>query len=143
MTSLFTSTLAGARAVAGAILLNERNNSMPDQPPSTTEKVKQDIKKEIDKIPPTTDQNLMAAISYVWIISLVMLVVRRDNEFIQHHAKQGLVLFLLTLLWWIPIIGWILGALAVAGMVIGFINAWQGREFKIPYVYGWSQKLRL
>lgn len=116
---------------------------MPDaQKPSTTEKVKDNVKKEIKKIPPTTDRNLLAALSYVWILGLVILIIKRNDAFIQFHAKQGVVLFLVSLVGFIPVIGWILWALAVAGMVLGFINAWQGKEYKLPYVYGWSQKIK-
>lgn len=116
---------------------------MPDQQQSTTkvEKVKQSVEAEIKKIPPTTDRNLLAALGYVWILGLVMLVIKRNDTFIQFHAKQGVILFIISLVGFIPVIGWILWALSVAGMVIGFINAWQGKEYKLPIVYGWSQKI--
>ncbi len=107
------------------------------------EKIKSDVKTEINKIPPTSDQNIMAALSYVWIISLVMLVVKRNDEFIQFHAKQGIILLLLSILGFIPVLGWIIWALAVAGMVVGFIHAWQGKRYELPLVYGWSQKIKL
>lgn len=111
---------------------------MPD-----VNKVKEEIKGEINKIPPASDQNIMAALSYVWIISLIMLVVKRNDDFVQFHAKQGVILLLLSILGFIPVLGWILWALAVAGMVVGFINAWQGKRYQLPLVYGWSQKVKL
>ena len=114
---------------------------MPDQPSSKTEKVKQTIKTEVGKIPPTSDRNLMAALSYIWIIGLVMLVLKHDDEYIAFHARQGVMLSILTLVGIIPVIGWIIFALACAGMVFGFMNAWMGRKFEIPYVYRWSQWL--
>lgn len=106
-----------------------------------TEQIKQEVQEEIKKIPPTTDRNLMAALSYVWILSIVMIVMKREDAFIQLHAKQALVLFLLSLLGFIPLLGWLIAGLAIVGMIIGFINAWQGREYHLPYVYGWSQKI--
>lgn len=99
------------------------------------------VQEEIKKIPPTTDRNLLAALSYVWILGLVMLVIKRNDAFIQFHAKQGVVLFLISLVGFIPVIGWVLWALSITGMVIGFIHAWQGKEYKLPFVYGWSQKI--
>lgn len=104
-------------------------------------KVKEDIKSEINKIPTTTDQNMLAALSYLWVISIIMLVVKRGDEYVQFHAKQGLVLSLLTLLAFIPLLGWIVWALAIAGMVVGFAQAWQGKRYQLPLVYGWSQKI--
>src|SRR5688572_30374277 len=109
---------------------------------SKTSKMKSEIKKALDKIPPTSDQNLMAALSYAWIISLVMLVVKKNDEYVQFHAKQGLVLWLASLLGFIPVFGWIVWGLAVAGMVIGFVNAWKGVRYELPIVYGLSQKIR-
>lgn len=109
--------------------------------PSFAEKVKDKVGNEVQKIPPTTDRNLLAAVSYVWILCLVMLVVKKNDAFVQHHARQGVILFLMSLVGFIPVVGWILWVLAVAGMVVGFIKAWQGKEYQIPYVYGWSQKI--
>src|SRR5262245_5528598 len=116
---------------------------MPDQSPPKVEKVKAEIKKEVNKIPPTSDQNIMAALSYVWIISLIMLIVKRGDEFVQFHAKQGVILLIASVFGFIPIIGWIIWALSVAGMVVGFIQAWQGKRYELPLVYGWSQKIKI
>lgn len=116
---------------------------MPDDKQSKTDQFKQDVKREVEKIPSTSDQNLLAALSYVWLLSVVMLLIKRHDEFVQFHAKQGVVLVLLTIFWWIPVLGQLLWALAVVGMVIGFINAWQGKRFQLPFVYSWSQKIKL
>jgi len=111
--------------------------------PSKVQKVKEEIKKEVDKIPPTTDRNLIAALSYVWILSIVMLVIKKNDEFVHFHAKQGIILLIASVFGFIPVIGWIIFALSVAGMVIGFIQAWQGKRYELPLVYGWSQKIKL
>lgn len=116
---------------------------MPDEKkPPVTEK----IKSELNKIPPTSDRNMMAAFSYVWILSLVMLVAKRNEPFVQFHAKQGIVLLIISIiasiLFVVPPIGAICWMLAAAGMVVGFIQAWQGKEYKLPLIYGWSQKVK-
>lgn len=123
---------------------------MPDakqSAPQSKTPVMEKVQAEIKKIPPTTDRNLMAALAYVWILSLVMLVAKRNDPFVQFHAKQGVVLLLISIvaaiLMWVPVLGFIAWALSIVGMVIGFINAWQGKEYKLPYVYGWSTKIRL
>ena len=123
---------------------------MPDQKPSTTDKIKQgakkateEVKKEVNKIPPTSDNNLIAAFSYVWILSIIILVVKRNDDFAQFHAKQGVIVFLASLLGFIPLIGWIVAGAAWVGMVVGFIQAWQGKRYEIPFVYKLSQKVKL
>ncbi len=116
---------------------------MPDTKQSTSKATEamNKVHEEIKKIPPTTDRNLMAALSYVWLLSLVMLIIKRDDAFIHFHAKQGVVLLIISIFWFIPIIGQLAAILAFAGMVIGFVNAWQGKEYQLPLVYGWSQKI--
>lgn len=107
------------------------------QKPPVTEQLKQ----ELNKIPPTNDRNLMAALSYLWILSIVMLIVKKDDAFVKFHAKQGLILLIASCFTFIPVFGWILGFVALIGVIMGFINAWQGREYQLPFVYMLSQKL--
>jgi len=83
-------------------------------------------------VPDDSNAKQLAALSYVWIFSLLILLARRENGFIQHHARRGIVLFALSLLfWWIPFLhyGEIL-ILAIA--VMGFIQASMGNEFRLP-----------
>ena len=76
----------------------------------------------------------VAAFAYVWVMSIVVLAARRDSKFAQFHAKQGLVLFLLSIpLWLIPIVGHFLTILVVGGMVLGFMNAAQGKYADVPF----------
>ncbi len=77
----------------------------------------------------------VAAASYLWILSLVVLYKRRDSPFIQHHSKQGAWLFVLSiLLWMIPGIGHLLEFFVLGGMIIGFLNAAQGRYHDLPLI---------
>ncbi len=77
----------------------------------------------------------VAAMSYLWIISIIVLYARRDSPFVQYHAKQGLWLFVLSIpLWLIPGIGRYLEFFILAGMIIGFLNAAQGKMHDVPVV---------
>ncbi|MFA5134255.1 MAG: DUF4870 domain-containing protein [Patescibacteria group bacterium] len=87
-----------------------------------------------------SDSNLMAALSYVWVLSVVMLVIKKDDEFVKFHAKQGLVLFLASWLAWIPAIGWALGLVIVVLVIIGFLKAQSGERYKMPVVGDIAEK---
>ncbi len=121
---------------------------MPDPKPSAADKIKAEAKKagaevkqELNKIPSTSDQNMLAALSYVWWLSIVLLLIKRNDEYVHFHAKQAVILTFLTIFWWIPILGQLLFVLAIIGMIVGFIQAWQGKRYQLPVVYGWSQKI--
>ena len=76
----------------------------------------------------------LAALSYVWIFSAIVLLARRDSAFARFHAKQGFVLFLLTLVLW-PFEITRYGEYSILPlMVLGFIDAAQGRDYGVPLV---------
>ena len=93
------------------------------------------------------DNKVLAAISYLWILCLVPLFLKRDSKFAQFHAKQGLVLFVLELLgslvFWFPLFGQVLmlGLFVVA--IFGAYKAINGEWYKIPYIYDFSKKINL
>ena len=85
---------------------------------------------------------VMAALSYLGILCFVPLMRDKDDEYVQFHAKQGLVLWMITVLSMfvleIPGIGkWFFGfssmlvlVLSVAGLAsVAFRRAW-----KLPLV---------
>lgn len=91
-----------------------------------------------------SDSNLMAALSYLWILSVVMLLLKKEDKFVQFHAKQGLVLFLCSMvLWVIPIIGWLLNMVVTIAVIVGFIMAIQGKEYKMPVVGDLAEKINI
>ncbi len=92
------------------------------QPPQNRE---DDIRKNKD----------MAAVGYLWILSIPIYMTRKDSPFIQYHSKQGIVLFLVSIpLWFIPVIGHLLELIVLVGMVIGFLNAIQGHYYDVPVI---------
>lgn len=90
---------------------------------------------EIQKDDVQTNKDI-AAFSYIWIFSVVILWSRRDSQFIQFHARQALVLFILSIIIYvIPIPKFqYLNVFTVAGMIAGFINANMGDYYEIPLV---------
>jgi uncharacterized membrane protein len=84
----------------------------------------EDIKKNKD----------LAALSYLWLFSLIILLARRDSPFIRLHAKQGVTLFILSLLLWPFTITRYAEFLILALMVLGFIEAVMGHVYRIPVI---------
>ncbi len=98
------------------------------------------------------DNHVLAAIGYIWLLFLVPLLLKKDDQFCQFHAKQGLVLFILSLiviiLGGIPVLGWLLimpiGWIVVAILaLLGFINALRGREWEMPVLGKYAQKIKI
>ena len=82
-----------------------------------------------------SDNKLMAAICYIWIIGLILLFLKKDSPFVQFHAKQGTVLFVASVvLGFVPLLGWILNIVVFVFAIIGLISALQGKKTELPLV---------
>ena len=90
------------------------------------------------------DSKLFGALSYLWLLSVVMLILKKDDEFVRFHAKQGTVIFVASIiLWFIPIIGWLMQIAVLVGVVIGFLKAYSGERFKMPVVGDLADKINI
>ena len=102
-----------------------------------------------EKMPKTgVDQDVeanktVAFLSYLWILFLIPLILKRDSKFCQFHAKQGLILFILSFVSWFPIIGWLIGLALLIIAVIGIIKSLSGEWWEIPFIYDFSKKINL
>lgn len=93
---------------------------------------------------PSSDERVLAAFSYLWVFSILLLFLKRDSEFIQFHARQGLVLFLVsTLSWALPGFGAIINAIVLILVFFGFFMAWSGTRWKMPFVGKLAEKIKL
>lgn len=92
---------------------------------------------------PSSDSKLMAGLSYVWIVSIFMLLLKKDDEFVKFHARQGFILFILSFIVVIPVIGWILVWAVIIVDIIGLIKALSGDRWKIPLVGDLAEKINL
>lgn len=116
----------------------------------------EEMKKEEVKKPAASDRVVeegkgLAWLSYVGILFLVPLLAKKDNAFCMHHAKQGLVYFIieicLNILLIIPFLGWIIYVLGMLFMavisIIGIIQSVQGNYWEAPVgIYGLSKKFK-
>lgn len=82
-----------------------------------------------------SDNKDLAALSYVWVLSLVVLFAKRESPFVQFHARQGAVLFGLSLVVWaMPFVGKVAELLVLALCIIGFLHAAQSEWREIPII---------
>ncbi|MEA1958315.1 MAG: DUF4870 domain-containing protein [Chloroflexota bacterium] len=104
------------------------------------------------------EPNVAGLLCYVlgWITGLVFFLIEKDDDFVRFHAKQSIIVFgalsvvnfLLYILWLIPVVGWIFGALlaslvwvfALVLWVILMIKAYQGEKFKLPLIGDLAEK---
>ena len=97
------------------------------------------------------DNKIIASLSYIFILCLAPLMLKRKSEFAQFHARQGLTITVAWFVFWvigiIPVLGWLisfLGNLALLVIsIMGVIKTLDGQAWKIPYIYEWSKKWNL
>lgn len=83
----------------------------------------------------------LAALSYAWVLSAFILVYRRDSAFVRFHARQGVVLFALSIaVWLLPTMAARLSWLVLlAACATGFASAAQGQWRELPLIYAVSR----
>ncbi len=97
------------------------------------------------------DNKITASLSYIFILCLVPLLLKRNSEFCQFHAKQGLTITVAWFAFWIigiiPVLGWLVAFVGTITLLIvsilGIIKTLNGEKWKIPYIYEWSKQWNL
>ena len=94
------------------------------------------------------DENkILAAIGYLGILFLIPLLVKKDSEFCQFHAKQAMILFIIEVILlaivWIPFLGWLLYTLVSVVALVGLIQALMGRKWRIPGIAELADKIKI
>jgi uncharacterized membrane protein len=51
--------------------------------------------------PVSSNRGVMIVLSYLWILALVPLLVEKDDQDVQWHAKHGIVLMVAEIVFWI------------------------------------------
>ncbi len=101
----------------------------------------------------TISQNdkYIAAIGYFGILCLIPLLTRKDSAFAQHHGKQSLVVLIVWILLWVgqivPVLGtivWLLGSVwLLILLILGFVNALNGKMWEMPVLAEWAKRIRI
>jgi uncharacterized membrane protein len=91
-----------------------------------------------------TDNKYIAALSYIGILFLIPLLAKKDSPFAQFHAKQGLVLCVVSILFsFIPFFGWLVNLGLFVVVVIALIKTLSGEAWEIPFVKDAVKKINL
>ena len=97
------------------------------------------------------DENIEGLLCYSlgFITGILFLILEKENKFVRFHAMQSLVTFLLiwviiTVIGWIPILGWLLSLLITPLSLILWLllmfKAFKGERFKLPVIGDFAEK---
>lgn len=98
----------------------------------------------------STEKKFFAIISYIGFFCIVALLFKKEDEFVRHHAKQGLILFVLEVICWffsaIPLLNILAGicyALFLMVSLWGMFKALRGETLTVPVLTDFSEKITL
>ena len=97
------------------------------------------------------DNKVLAIIGYIGILCLVPLLGKKESKFAQFHGKQGLVLLIAWIIvcavMMVPFLGWIIGffghIVCFILMIVGIVNAAEGKEKELPWIGYYAAKINL
>ncbi len=96
-------------------------------------------------------EQVYAILAYLWILCLVPVLMKKEDEFVRFHVRQGLVLFIvevaLGIIGILPFVGplvYMLGML-VCGLVsvAGIVQVLKGNKWKMPVISDWANKIKI
>lgn len=95
-----------------------------------------------------SDDRMMAALSYLGVLVFIPIVTAKQNQFVNWHARQGLVVFVTTLAalifsLWMARTGTIIFLIVAIFNIIALAKALQGRRWPIPLLGKISQNIRI
>jgi len=96
-------------------------------------------------------ENAYAILSYLWILCLIPILMKKQGEFVRFHARQGLMLFVVEIGFFIigiiPILGQLISMLGmlVCGVLslIGIVQVLMGNKWRMPVIGEWSEKIKV
>ena len=79
-------------------------------------------------------ERTIALVARIPILFWLPLVSAKDSQLAMFHANQGLLQLIVCLVTWIPVIGWLLGLINLIFVIIGMIDAYNGRMKPLPLI---------
>ncbi len=87
------------------------------------------------------ERRLLSILAYVPFLCVVIYILKDKDEAIRFHARQGIIIFFIFVLCIIPVLGIVPLIVSVILMLIGMSKAYKGEQYKIPYVYKYSERI--
>lgn len=92
----------------------------------------------------------IAWISYLGILVIIPILLQKDNPYTKYHIKQGIALLIVSVIWnivWIiPFVGFVLGTVGwvilLVFMVLGIVNALNGKEKPLPLICKIAEQIK-
>ena len=91
--------------------------------------------------------NVAGLLCYVfgWVTGIIFVVLEKKSTFVKFHAWQSIMTFgVLNVVWliifWIPVVSWIVGILILVLWIILIIQAGSGKMWKVPGAGDWAEK---
>ena len=98
----------------------------------------------------TQEGKFFAVISYISFLCIISLILKKDNKFSLHHAKQGLVLFVFEVVCFIfsvipfpLLVKWLIFLFFVFVSLLGILQAFRGVSKNIPVISDMAEKIIL
>ena len=100
---------------------------------------------------PSTEDIFMAALSYLWILFLIPFLKKKKDPFVDFHARQGFMLFVMSMVLFIislvPAVAYsvapFLWLLFFLGWLLALLYALAGRMWKIPLIGHVAVRLKI
>ena len=106
-----------------------------------------DKKADVHPEPQSDTNKLLAALGYpFFIIAIIMILTDpgKKDPFVKYHAWQaifvGIAYMIGIVIYWIPFIGWLVWMAAFIYIIYLAVQAYQGKYFKVPVIYGMAKK---
>ena len=90
----------------------------------------------------TSDSKLWGVLSYLGVLVVLPLLLKKDSKFVQFHAKQGLVILLGWILTMLPF-GSIVGIIMTIFSILGIVDVLSGKTTKMPLVGELAEKIHI
>jgi len=92
-------------------------------------------------------ERLIAFVSYLSILFLIPLKRFKKSEFVYYHAKQGVGLFVLSVImvffFWFPIVGWVAVMAFLVLWFTGIMNVLTGKKEPLPVIGRISERVSI
>jgi uncharacterized membrane protein len=96
-------------------------------------------------------ENIASFLCYLgfWVTGIIFVMIEQSNRTVRFHAFQSIIVFAILnvayyVFWFVPVFGWIinslLGALAVILWVVLMFRAYQGQQWKLPFIGNLAEK---